>query len=177
MSHRATGSEGAPGPDLARTEGTSTRQEKEPSVRTTTKKGICDILSQVACQGKDPFSTMALSPEPSRLGQRVAISTAGERAEGVRAATLAAGASRQGRPALPSARARQPRDRPVGWRDLHPARHPALPLYVRSQRGAAVFADRGARSLRSPTCCCSRARKRQASRSTTCRKSPTTSPP
>lgn len=49
------------------------------------------------------------------------------------ASTLAAGAARQDGPALSSARAREPRDRPARWRDLHPARHPDVSLHVRPQ--------------------------------------------
>ncbi len=59
----------------------SARHRKEPFVRIVVRKGIRDILSYPVCQGKDPFSTMAVTPDPSRLGQHVVISMAGERAE------------------------------------------------------------------------------------------------
>ncbi len=46
-----------------------------------TKKGFQAILSLSECQEKDPFSTMAAEQAYSRLGQKVIISTAGEKAE------------------------------------------------------------------------------------------------
>ena len=53
----------------------------EPFIRFETKKELQVILSLSECQEKDPFSTMAAEQVPSRLGQKVTISTAGEKAE------------------------------------------------------------------------------------------------
>ena len=53
----------------------------EPFISFETKKGFQAMLSLSECQEKDPFSIMAAEQTLSRLGQKVTISTAGEKAE------------------------------------------------------------------------------------------------